>query len=114
MRQSRECAVDLLPDKGKTRDNGIAQGAEQIDRDYFNRVCLLPVPNGWVLLLQKLRAFGKLGARHCRFLRRMVLKVRCDTRGMKSFFAVFIDSAQEGQTSAVLLSVPNVNSIDAR
>jgi hypothetical protein len=53
MRQSRECAVDLLPDKAETRDNSIAQGAEQIDRDYFHSVCLLPVPNGWVLLLQK-------------------------------------------------------------
>jgi hypothetical protein len=31
--------------KAKNRDNGIAQGVEQIDRDYFNRVCLLPAPN---------------------------------------------------------------------
>jgi hypothetical protein len=32
------------PGKAKTRDNGIAQGAEQIDQDYFNRVCMLPAP----------------------------------------------------------------------
>jgi hypothetical protein len=33
-----------LPGKAKNHDNGIAQGAEQIDRDYFNRVCLLLAP----------------------------------------------------------------------
>jgi hypothetical protein len=33
------------PGMAKIRDDGIAQGAEQIDRDYFNRVCLLPAPN---------------------------------------------------------------------
>jgi hypothetical protein len=32
------------PGKAKNRDNGIAQGAELIDRDYFSRVCLLPAP----------------------------------------------------------------------
>jgi hypothetical protein len=32
------------PGKAKNRDNGIAQGAERIDRDYFNRVCTLPAP----------------------------------------------------------------------
>jgi hypothetical protein len=32
------------PGKAKNRDNGIAQGAEQIDRGYFNTVCLLPAP----------------------------------------------------------------------
>jgi hypothetical protein len=30
--------------KTKNRDNGIAQGAEQIDRDCFKIVCLLPAP----------------------------------------------------------------------
>jgi hypothetical protein len=32
------------PGKEKNRDKSIAQGAEQIDRDYFNRVCMLPTP----------------------------------------------------------------------
>jgi hypothetical protein len=32
------------PGKAKNRDNGVAQRAIQIDRDYFNRVCVLPAP----------------------------------------------------------------------
>jgi hypothetical protein len=32
------------PGKAKNRDNDIAQGAEQIDWDFFNTVCLLPAP----------------------------------------------------------------------
>jgi DNA-binding transcriptional regulator LsrR (DeoR family) len=32
------------PGKANNRENGIARGAEQIDRDYFYRVCLLPAP----------------------------------------------------------------------
>jgi hypothetical protein len=33
-----------LPGKARNREKGILQGAEQIDRDYFNRFCLLPAP----------------------------------------------------------------------
>jgi hypothetical protein len=32
------------PGKAQNRDNGIAQGAVQIDRDYFNRAGLIPAP----------------------------------------------------------------------
>jgi hypothetical protein len=42
------------PGKAKNRDNGIVQGAEQIDQDYFNRVCLLPAPNAETVFERRL------------------------------------------------------------
>jgi hypothetical protein len=44
IRPSCGCAADLFTVKATNRDNGIAQGAVQIDRDYFNKVCLLHAP----------------------------------------------------------------------